>query len=109
MNLNAGLEKPRFQLLIEACNSEDAFYVALHQVFCVWDFDQNEVASIQGFPDGNILRQAFKILGQLIRDNEHIGAIPTCDGRSWHISTEACCGMDPFINGVHEKRISASC
>ncbi|KAN0112894.1 hypothetical protein V8E51_005845 [Hyaloscypha variabilis] len=72
MNLNAGLEKPRFQLLIEACNSEDAFYVALHQVFCVWDFDQNEVASIQGFPDGNILRQAFKILGQLIRDNEQL-------------------------------------
>ncbi|KAE9375502.1 hypothetical protein N431DRAFT_202151 [Stipitochalara longipes BDJ] len=72
MNLNAGLEKPRFQLLIEACNSEDAFYVALHQVFCVWDFDQNEVASIHGFPDRNILRQAFKILGQLIRDNEQL-------------------------------------
>ena len=72
MNLNAGLEKPRFQLLIEACNSEDAFYVALHQIFCVWDFDQNEVASIHGFPDRNILRQAFKILGQLIRDNEQL-------------------------------------
>lgn len=72
MNLNSGLEKPRFQLLIEACNSEDAFYVALHQVFCVWDFDQNEVASIEGFPDRNILRQAFKTLGQLIRDNEQL-------------------------------------
>jgi zinc finger MIZ domain-containing protein len=72
MNLNAGLEKPRFQLLTEACNSEDAFYVALHQVFCVWDFDQNEVASIQGFPDRHVLHMAFKVLGQLIRDNEQL-------------------------------------
>ncbi len=72
MNLNAGLEKPRFQLLTEACNSEDAFYVALHQVFCVWDFDQNEVASIPGFPDPKVLHMAFKILGQLIRDNEQL-------------------------------------
>jgi hypothetical protein len=72
MNLNAGLEKPRFQLLIEACNSEDAFYVALHQVFCVWDFDQNEVATIRGFPDRTVLRSAFKVLGQLIRDNEQL-------------------------------------
>ena len=72
MNLNAGLEKPRFQLLIEACNSEDAFYVALHQVFCVWDFDQIEVASIQGFPEPHVLVMAFRILGQLIRDNEQL-------------------------------------
>jgi hypothetical protein len=72
MNLNTGLEKPRFQLLTEACNSEDAFYVALHQVFCVWDFDQNEVTSIQGFPEPPLLYRAFKILGQLIRDNEQL-------------------------------------
>lgn len=72
MNLNAGLEKPRFQLLTEACNSEDSFYIALHQVFCVWDFDQNEVASIQGFPERPFLQRAFKILGQLIRDNEQL-------------------------------------
>jgi zinc finger MIZ domain-containing protein len=72
MNLNAGLEKPRFQLLIEACNSEDAFYVALHQVFCVWDFDQTEIANIRGFPDPTVIRSAFKVLGQLIRDNEQL-------------------------------------
>lgn len=72
MNLNTGLEKPRFQLLTEACNSEDSFYVALHQVFCVWDFNQNEVTSIQGFPEPPLLYRAFKILGQLIRDNEQL-------------------------------------
>ncbi|KAG4427799.1 hypothetical protein IFR05_016716 [Cadophora sp. M221] len=30
MNLNTGLERPRFQLLSNACRNEDPFYVALH-------------------------------------------------------------------------------
>ncbi len=69
LNLNTGLERPRFQLLLDACTNEDPFYVALHQVFCVWDFNRQEVASIAGFPSYNVLVQAFKILGELIRDN----------------------------------------
>lgn len=70
MNLNTGLERPRFQLLKDACNNEDSFYVALHQIFCIWDTDPNEITSIQGFPVIEALQLAFKILGQLIRDNK---------------------------------------
>ncbi|CZS99401.1 uncharacterized protein RAG0_07728 [Rhynchosporium agropyri] len=69
MNLNTGLERPRFQLLTDACNNEDPFYVALHQIFCVWDFNRLEVTSIQGYPNSIVLQTAFNILGQLIRDN----------------------------------------
>ncbi|KAH7351025.1 hypothetical protein BKA65DRAFT_249725 [Rhexocercosporidium sp. MPI-PUGE-AT-0058] len=72
MNLNTGLERPRFQLLTDACRNEDPFYVALHQVFCVWDVNRQEVASIQGYPNSNILQSAFSILGQLIRDNDQL-------------------------------------
>jgi hypothetical protein len=69
-NLNNGLERPRFQLLIEACNNEDVFYVALHQLFCVWDYNRAEVANLPFLPSGPNLLLAFRILGQLIRDNE---------------------------------------
>jgi len=69
-NLNNALERPRFQLLTDACNVEDAFYVALHQLFCAWDYDSSEVLTIGLLPAANILSVAFKILGQLIRDNE---------------------------------------
>ncbi|KUJ18034.1 uncharacterized protein LY89DRAFT_732729 [Mollisia scopiformis] len=70
MNLNTGLERPRFQLLTDACNREDAFYVALHQVFCCWDVDRNQVVSIIGYPNAQALQVAFRILGQLIREND---------------------------------------
>lgn len=70
LNLNTGLERPRFQLLTEACNREDAFYVALHQVFCCWDVDRNQVTNISGYPNIQALQIAFRILGQLIREND---------------------------------------
>ncbi|KAH9212537.1 hypothetical protein DL95DRAFT_177162 [Leptodontidium sp. 2 PMI_412] len=72
MNLNTGLERPRFQLLSDACQNEDPFYVALHQIFCVWDVNRSEVTDIQGYPNGNVLQSAFSILGQLIRDNDQL-------------------------------------
>ncbi|KAH6683351.1 hypothetical protein B0J14DRAFT_145609 [Halenospora varia] len=70
-NLNNGLERPRFQLLSNACRDEDAFYVALHQVFCVWDLpNPSQITRIPDFPDSSTLPFAFKILGQLIKENE---------------------------------------
>lgn len=72
LNLNSGLERPRFQLLTDACKTDDVFYVALHQVFCVWDINSQEVAGIEGFPDVNVLEVAFKVLAQLIRENDQL-------------------------------------
>lgn len=74
-NLNSALEKPRFSLMETACNSYDAHYVAIHQLFCVWDTNRKDVTSIPGLPDSVTLSHAFRILGQLIRDNE--GMAPT--------------------------------
>lgn len=69
-NLNNGLEKPRFRLLIDACDTQDIFYVVLHQIFCAWDYDQAQLLSLCGLPTRDILTVAFSILGQLIRHNE---------------------------------------
>jgi hypothetical protein len=69
-NLNNGLERPRFQLLQEACENQDVFYVVLHQLFCVWDFNSQELAGVAGLPMGPALILAFKIVGHLIRDNQ---------------------------------------
>ncbi|KAI9643963.1 hypothetical protein NHQ30_007314 [Ciborinia camelliae] len=74
-NLNSALEKPRFSLMETACNTEDAHYVAIHQLFCVWDISRKDITGIPGLPDSVTLAHAFRILGQLIRDNE--GMAPT--------------------------------
>lgn len=71
-NLNTGLERPRFQLLKEACLNEDLFYVALHQVFVIWSIRPDEIANITGFPAPKLLHLAFGTMGQLIRDNTQL-------------------------------------
>lgn len=74
-SLNMALERPRFQLLREACGSEDIFYVALHQLFLVWDTNREEVLSIQGFPDPRVLSDAFKVVASLIKGNGALAPI----------------------------------
>ena len=69
-NLNNSLERPRFQLLTDACEIHDIFYVAVHQIFCVWDYDQKQLLGISGLPTRDVLTVAFSFLGQLIRHND---------------------------------------
>lgn len=93
-NLNNGLERPRFQLLTDACDTQDIFYVVMHQLFCAWDYDQPLILNIGGLPDRNILVTAFSILGQLIRHNEGMApnhlrwftAFPNTINRLWATS-----------------------
>lgn len=68
--LNIGLERPRFQLLLEACNSEDLFYVMLHQFFVQWDFNFQEILRIPDAPNIKILQSGFAIIGKLIHEND---------------------------------------
>lgn len=91
------------QLLEKACKNEDSFYVALHQLFCVWDFDPNEVAQIAGFPDITVLRMAFKIVGTLIRENGQLSPI----NRNWFAMFPSPLGgllatSEPYRNTVKD-------
>jgi hypothetical protein len=67
--LNHFIEKPRFSLLRDACQNDDYFYVALHQMFCVWTSDPDTLLKINGVPDLSTLKIAFSIVATLIRDN----------------------------------------
>ncbi|KAM3073315.1 hypothetical protein ACMFMG_009025 [Clarireedia jacksonii] len=105
-NLNSALEKPRFSLLESACNSEDAFYVALHQLFCAWDTNRGEVTRIPGLPEPVILGTAFRILGQLIRDND--GLAPS--HLKWFAVfpsplAELMANSEPYKRTIHEVGI----
>ncbi|KAH8599098.1 hypothetical protein B0O99DRAFT_590980 [Bisporella sp. PMI_857] len=70
-NLNTALERPRFQLLQQACREEDQFYVAFHQIFCLWTTRSIDLLN-QGLslPHPSILNLAFRTIGTLIRENE---------------------------------------
>lgn len=70
--LSGELERPRFRLLAEACKTDDFFYVALHQLFCLWTNNRRLVTSLENFSDPKIAASAFRILAQLIQDNDHL-------------------------------------
>ncbi|CAG8962420.1 hypothetical protein HYFRA_00014049 [Hymenoscyphus fraxineus] len=80
---NSFLEYPRYGLLKEACENEDAFYVALHQIFCLWDLDKDhhrsQIVDIANFPSAGVLQVSFVYLGWLIRDNTALLA----DHKTW--------------------------
>jgi hypothetical protein len=76
--LSKDLERPRFQLLLNACRPqfedptrvpEDSFYIALHQLFCVWSINPAQVNVIAGMPAPNITAEGFTVLSALIRNN----------------------------------------
>ncbi|KHJ34225.1 putative miz zinc finger domain protein [Erysiphe necator] len=71
-SLNTGLERPRFQLLIEACRVEDFFYVIFHQIYILWDFRREEVLTIQEIIDINSLQTGFRIVAKIIHDNNQL-------------------------------------
>ncbi|KAI9855895.1 MAG: hypothetical protein M1824_005805 [Vezdaea acicularis] len=65
--LEPTLERPRFDLLRDACMNEDIFYVALHQVFCLHALVPAICSQTTGF--GTQEGFGFTLVAQLIRDN----------------------------------------
>lgn len=65
--LSESVEWPRVRLLQEACRSEDLFYVALHQVFCLRTFAPSEFVKLASF--GVYQEGGLEIIKQLLLDN----------------------------------------
>ncbi|KAL5351058.1 hypothetical protein ACLOAV_004633 [Pseudogymnoascus australis] len=56
----------------EACRNDDYFYVALHQMFCLWSLDPDLVARLAMPKGGPNLKASFTIIGHLIMQNSAI-------------------------------------
>lgn len=68
--LNPRIDLPRMKLLEYACANEDMFYVALHQLYCLYTETAGKGLEHLGFDDS--FRIAFVMVGQLICHNEHL-------------------------------------
>lgn len=72
-NLEESVERPRYNLLAEACDVGDLFFVALHQLFCAWSANSADVHQLCN--DGNhhpLLDNAFGIMGTHLKSNSKI-------------------------------------
>ncbi|KAK0652948.1 hypothetical protein B0T16DRAFT_108144 [Cercophora newfieldiana] len=72
-NLSSEVEKPRLQLLKEACLKEDVFFLALHQIFSLWS---ESAQNVQRFVPHNpvVLERAFSILESVLKKNQAVAA-----------------------------------
>ncbi|KAI0164307.1 hypothetical protein GGR52DRAFT_114199 [Hypoxylon sp. FL1284] len=65
------VERPRFQLLAEACEHGDLFFVALHQLFCAWSVNQANVHRLcdEVAHPPSLVDNAFGIMGTFLKNN----------------------------------------
>ncbi|KAI1336569.1 hypothetical protein F5Y15DRAFT_394259 [Xylariaceae sp. FL0016] len=74
VRLEETIERPRYHLLLNACEEGDVFFVALHQLFCSWAVSQNEVHSLceENACDTSIVDSAFGTMGTILRNNSKV-------------------------------------
>ncbi|KFY26792.1 hypothetical protein V493_03882 [Pseudogymnoascus sp. VKM F-4281 (FW-2241)] len=75
--LGGTIEGQRFRMLQDACRNDDYFYVALHQMFCLWHLDPNMTAGLTMPQGGHILEKSFAILSKLVMHNKNIPLVHT--------------------------------
>ncbi|KAI2624871.1 hypothetical protein GGR54DRAFT_539219 [Hypoxylon sp. NC1633] len=75
-NLNNHLERPRYQLLLDACEEGDLFFVALHQLFCTWTTNQVTIHRMCQVDHHNpqLIDVAFGTMGTILKSNSGLCA-----------------------------------
>ncbi|KAF5023830.1 hypothetical protein F66182_4088 [Fusarium sp. NRRL 66182] len=107
--LNETVEKPRFRILLEACQICDFFYIAFHQVLCAWSMNRSPVyALFHGLVEPKVLDDAFTIVQSILRKNEFMSAThlqwfanfptPVADLSRGFASTPAAHDIATFLN-----------
>ncbi|CAM1501045.1 Fc.00g102070.m01.CDS01 [Cosmosporella sp. VM-42] len=71
--LTAYIEQPRYKLIDDACTIHDLFYLALHQVFCLWTVNRAQVYQMLApLLASTVVDSGFDILQTVLRKNENI-------------------------------------
>ncbi|KAI1764452.1 hypothetical protein GGR53DRAFT_493627, partial [Hypoxylon sp. FL1150] len=71
-NLEESVERPRYNLLAEACDVGDLFFVALHQLFCAWTANPVDIHQLCNAGVQPVLDNAFGIMGTHLKTNSKI-------------------------------------
>lgn len=68
----SSVELPRLQLLREACQQGDLFFVALHQLFCFWSMNPQDFNTHYAQNEATLLESAFGLLSSILKSNSSI-------------------------------------
>ncbi|KUI63295.1 Zinc finger MIZ domain-containing protein 1 [Cytospora mali] len=63
------VERPRFQLLRDACEAKDIFYLTLHKLYCLWSLNDKKASSYLRC-DPESVRIGFGIVTTVLKKND---------------------------------------
>ncbi|KAK4179916.1 hypothetical protein QBC36DRAFT_178948 [Triangularia setosa] len=69
------LDRPRLQLLVDACRKDDYFFLALHQLYAIWSLnhlDAHQILKNNDIVDTIIIDAGFSTVGELLKRNDHL-------------------------------------
>ncbi|RYP65040.1 hypothetical protein DL769_006450 [Monosporascus sp. CRB-8-3] len=68
------IEKARYQLVQDACERGDLFFIAFHQLFCTWTVAAHEVRQLCDDAGHNVslVEAAFGIMGTVLKSNSSL-------------------------------------
>ncbi|OTB09287.1 hypothetical protein M426DRAFT_18659 [Hypoxylon sp. CI-4A] len=68
------VERPRFQLLFDAVEDGDLFFVALHQLFCSWSLNRASVHSLchESVHNHVLVDQGFSTMETVLKSNSNL-------------------------------------
>ena len=70
-NMAGDVERPRLQLLRDACKLQDVFFLALHQALCIWSLSRAEAHALFRVSHHDV-DAAFDILEQILKKNDNV-------------------------------------
>ncbi|KAK5660063.1 hypothetical protein OQA88_13532 [Cercophora sp. LCS_1] len=73
-NLKAEIDVPRIRLLQEACTKEDGFFLALHQLYCIWSEHPGDVHRVFHQLDQPTINTAFAFIEPILKKNNMLSA-----------------------------------
>lgn len=66
--LQSLVERPRFYILRDACVKQDYFYLVLHQLYCLWSVNPQQISELR-LGDMATISMAFEILDSVLKKN----------------------------------------
>ncbi|KFX99930.1 hypothetical protein V490_01581 [Pseudogymnoascus sp. VKM F-3557] len=69
--------RERIEMVWKACVAGDYFYVALHQMFCLYALEPELAAMHLSASEGTDLRESFSLISRFITQNKPISAVHT--------------------------------
>ncbi|VBB76459.1 Putative protein of unknown function [Podospora comata] len=73
--MNARLDRPRIQLLVDACKRNDYFFLALHQLYAIWSINRQDAHRIlkkDDVADIIMIDLGFTTVAEILKRNDQL-------------------------------------